>query len=124
MFAKRSRFLHCNHSKIHFYHHSVCHLIFTGTLLGKGVYFARDASISARYASGFRADVGNRCVYLAKVLVGQYCQGNQAKSLVPPPKDPSRPEILFDSVVNDDGSPSIFAVFFDNQCYPEYLIKF
>ena len=62
-------------------------------------------------------------MYLSRVLVGQYCNGN-GDMIVPPPKDPSRPEILFDSVVNDTGNPSIFVVFFDNQCYPEYLIKF
>ena len=44
--------------------------------------------------------------------------------IVPPPKDPSRPEILFDSVVDNSANPTIFVVFFDNQCYPEYLIKF
>lgn len=43
---------------------------------------------------------------------------------VPPPKDSSRPEILFDSVVNDTGNPANFVVFSCNQCYPEYLIKF
>jgi len=43
---------------------------------------------------------------------------------VPPPKDSSRPEILFDSVVNDTGNPANFVVFSYNQCYPEYLIKF
>ena len=97
----------------------------TGTALGKGVYFARDASYSADYANKCNAGVGNRCMYLARVLVGQYCHGvNDTKSLVPPPKDPSRPEVLFDSVANDDVNPSIFAVFFDNQCYPEYLISF
>ena len=96
----------------------------TGTDFGKGVYFARDASFSVGYANKTQVGVGNRCMYLAKVLVGQYCKGTNRKSVVPPPKDPSTPEVLFDSVVNDAGNPSIFVVFFDNQCYPEYLIKF
>jgi len=47
----------------------------TGTALGKGVYFARDASYSADYANKCNAGVGNRCMYLARVLVGQYCHG-------------------------------------------------
>ena len=63
-------------------------------------------------------------MYVAKVLVGQYYKGTNRQSVVPSPKDPSKPEVLFDSVVNDAGNPSIFVVFFDNQCYPEYLIKF
>ena len=43
---------------------------------------------------------------------------------VPPPKNSSRPEIRYDSVVNDISNPSIFVVFYDSQCYPEYLITF
>ena len=62
-------------------------------------------------------------MYLARVLVGKYCVGNSSM-IVPPPKDPTRPEILHDSVVNQLGNPGIFVVFFDNQCYPEYLITF
>ena len=42
----------------------------------------------------------------------------------PPPINPRRPEILFDSMVNDMQDPSIFVVYYDNQCYPEYLIRF
>ena len=43
---------------------------------------------------------------------------------MPPPKHPSQPEILFDSTVDSTKNPTIFVVFFDNQCYPEYLITF
>ena len=60
-------------------------------------------------------------MYLARVLVGQYCVGNSAM-MVPPPKNLSTPEILYESVVDNLTDPSIFAVFYDNQCYPEYLI--
>ena len=60
-------------------------------------------------------------MYLARVLVGQYCVGNP-KMIVPPPKSPSRPEILYESVVDNQVNPCIFVVFSDNQCYPEYLI--
>lgn len=96
----------------------------TGTDFGRGVYFARDASFSVGYANRSQAGVGDRCMYVAKVLVGQYCKGTSRQAVIPPPKDPSKPEELFDSVVNDAGNPSIFVVFFDSQCYPEYLIKF
>ena len=43
-------------------------------------------------------------MYLAKVLVGRYCVGNSSM-IVPPPKNPSKPEILYDSVVNNQSSP-------------------
>ena len=82
------------------------------------MYFAREA----RYSLGFAvAGIGGRHMYLARVLVGQYCVGNSTM-IVPPAKHPSRPEILYESVVDNQGNPSIFVVFYDNQCYPEYLI--
>ena len=66
---------------------------------------------------------GRRYLYLARVLVGRYCHGD-SKLVVPPARDPLRPEILFDSVVDDTTNPGIFVVFSDSQCYPEYLIEF
>ena len=62
-------------------------------------------------------------MYLVRVLVGQYCRGVvDSKITVPPAKNPSRPEILYESVVDNEVEPSIFVVFYDNQSYPEYLI--
>ncbi|XP_078382384.1 uncharacterized protein LOC144665083 [Oculina patagonica] len=89
-----------------------------GVAYGRGVYFATDASFFVRYSGG---GSGGRHMYLVRVLVGQYCVGNSS-FIVPPPKHPSRPEILYESVVDNPGNPSIFVVFLDNQCYPEYLI--
>ncbi|XP_022804127.1 poly [ADP-ribose] polymerase 14-like [Stylophora pistillata] len=90
-----------------------------GVALGRGVYFARDASYSIGYARGS----GTRHMYLARVLVGQYCQGNSSM-IVPPAKNSARPEILYESVVDNPANPAAFVVFYDNQCYPEYLITF
>ena len=84
------------------------------------MYFAKDASYSVQCAGN---PGGNRFMYLAWVLVGQYCTGHFTM-VVPPPKDPSRLEMLYDSVVDLCENPSIFVFFFDNQCYPEYLITF
>ena len=92
---------------------------FSGINFGQGTYFARDASYSLRYAMA--GDGGRRYMYLVRVLVGQYCVGN-SKMIVPPEKHPSRPEILYESVVDNQVDPCIFVVFYDNQCYPEYLI--
>jgi poly [ADP-ribose] polymerase 10/14/15 len=62
----------------------------------------------------------NKHMYLALVLTGQYTSGHAG--LIVPPKDPNRPDTSFDSVTGHGGS--IFVVFYDSQCYPEYLITF
>ena len=62
-----------------------------------------------------------RVLYLARVLVGQYCQGSSSMKK-PPPINSEQPEILFDSMVNNENDPSIFVVYYDNQSYPEYII--
>lgn len=90
-----------------------------GTRYGRGVYFARDAKYSVNYAGSGKA----RYMFLAKVLVGQYCFGKPL-FVEPPAIHPSMPEVLYDSVVDNEINPSIFVVFRDNQCYPEYLITF
>ena len=90
----------------------------SGAVYGTGVYFARDASYSLDYTGGDR-----KVIYFARVLVGRYCEG-RSKFKKPPPINSEQPEILFDSMVNDMKIPSIFVTYYDNQCYPEYLIAF
>ena len=62
-------------------------------------------------------------MYLARVLVGRFCPG-RAGMLMPPPRDPLRPDILYDSVVDNASNPGIFVIFHDVQFYLEYLINF
>ena len=93
----------------------------TGAAYGDGVYFAKDASYSLTYSQPGPND--KCCMYLARVLVGKYTAGKQ-RLKKPPPKDPSTPEILFDSVVNREEDPTIFVVFNDYHVYPKYLITF
>ena len=88
------------------------------------MYFARDARYSAGYAvSGGGLGTAGRHMYFARVLTGQYTQGDRSM-LVPPAKSPTNQNVLYDSVVDNVGSPSIFVVFYDAQAYPEYLITF
>lgn len=87
---------------------------------GRGVYFAKEASYARCYTG---QGGGKRYMYLARVLVGHYCQGSP-KFVTPPQRDLVRPDILYDSVVDNTSNPTIFVVFFDNRCYPEYLITF
>ncbi len=94
------------------------------TVYGRGVYFARDASYSARKSYSPPNPNGHKFMYLARVLTGEYTVGN-AQMLAPPPKQPQKDQtILFDSVVDDVQNPQIFVVFHDSHTYPEYLIEF
>ena len=97
------------------------YLFFTGAAYGDGVYFAKDAYYSLSYSQ--QGPNGDRYMYLARVLVGKYTTGKQ-RLKKPPAKDPSKPEILFDSLVNREENPTIFVVFNDFHVYPKYLISF
>ena len=88
------------------------------------MYFARDANYSASYAmSGGGFGTLDSHMYLARVLTGEYTKGDRSM-LVPPAKSPTNPNVLYDSVADNVGNPSIFVVFYDAQAYPEYLITF
>ncbi|CAH3184141.1 unnamed protein product, partial [Porites lobata] len=90
-----------------------------GTKYGKGSYFAVKASYSNNYCSGM-----TRFMFLARVLTGEFKQGDESLHR-PPLKDPSNPASdLYDSCVDNESSPSIFVIFNDEQCYPTYLITY
>ncbi|PIO14501.1 hypothetical protein AB205_0164300, partial [Aquarana catesbeiana] len=92
-----------------------------GTLYGNGTYFAVNANYSARYA---RLDgSGQGHMYLARVLTGLYCAGNQGMK-IPPAKNAANPTDLYDSVTDNIQNPSMFVIFNDIQAYPEYHIIF
>ncbi|XP_038050818.1 uncharacterized protein LOC119723968 [Patiria miniata] len=93
-----------------------------GTRYGKGSYFARDAVFAHSYTKS--DDLNHRYMFVAKVLVGTYSNG-QSEYTRPPPKDPQKPlEDLYDSCVNDTADPKIYVIFEKTQVYPEYLIKY
>jgi len=96
--------------------------LISATVYGNGVYFARDASYSTQSRYSPPDTTGNRYLYLAHVLVGECAVGRQGM-ITPPPKGSDATD-AYDSVVDDTGNPSIFVVFYDNQCYPDYLVTF
>ena len=89
---------------------------------GNGVYFARDASYSLKYAKVGRS--GYRHVYVARVLVGESTMGRLGMKAPPTRNDPGNPGLLFDSLVDNPSNPAIFVIFNDHQCHPEFLITF
>jgi hypothetical protein len=95
------------------------------TSLGKGVYFARDASYSAQDTYSPKGAEGEKQMYLALVAVGDYCKGNKDEP-VPSKARPGATSVhdLCDSTVDNEASPTIFVTYNDTQQYPDYRITF
>ena len=100
-------------------------LIFSllATACGRGVYFARDASYSCSQTYSPPDGQGNRYMYYAKVLVGEYAKGNSSM-IVPPNKNSTDPNETYESVVDNPANPSMYVLFQDYEYYTEYLITF
>lgn len=92
----------------------------TGTLFGKGAYFALEAKYSDNYAVS--DSDGLKVMLVFDVLAGKYCVGSS--SFTRPPNDPDNPERLLDSCVNDMKKPTIYCLFDNHQYYLKYLIKY
>ena len=90
------------------------------TVYGKGVYFARDARYSAQPQYSEPDAHGHQHIFACRVVVGEYCLG-KCDARTP---DERSGHTLYDSTVNNLGSPSIFVTYHDAQAYPEFLIKF
>ncbi|XP_006830937.1 PREDICTED: poly [ADP-ribose] polymerase 10 [Chrysochloris asiatica] len=92
-----------------------------GTLYGKGVYFAKRASLSVqdRYSPP-NAD-GHKAVFVARVLTGDYGQGHQGLR-APPPRAAGHDLLRYDSAVDSLDQPNIFVIFHDTQALPTHLI--
>ena len=102
------------------------HLCFflIATAFGDGVYFATSASYSVRDTYSVPDSNGNKRIYMCKVLTGEYTNGNGGMRI--PPQKPSSggTHILYDCVVDNVQSPSMYIIFHDTQAYPEYMILF
>uniref|UniRef100_A0A673YCS7 Poly [ADP-ribose] polymerase n=1 Tax=Salmo trutta TaxID=8032 RepID=A0A673YCS7_SALTR len=93
-----------------------------GAEIAIGSYFAVNPLFSPRGyvppdAQGFK------CMYLARVLVGDYTQGHPGW-IIPPAKPSGRCADLYDSVTDNTSIPTTFLIFNDVQAYPEFLITF
>ncbi|XP_055878428.1 protein mono-ADP-ribosyltransferase PARP14-like isoform X1 [Biomphalaria glabrata] len=88
-----------------------------GTVYGSGVYFADKSSYSINYTKS--DSDGNRHMYRARVLTGEFIETNSSTKYLPKKPGTNRP---YDS--GGDKSRGIYAIFHDSQVYPEYLITF
>ncbi|KAM7407781.1 hypothetical protein PAMA_003509 [Pampus argenteus] len=89
---------------------------------GNGTYFAVGASYSASNTYSIPNPQGKKCMYLCRVLTGDYTVGKQG--IIVPPAKGNNSSQQYDSVVDNMANPSMFVIFHDIQAYPEYLITF
>ncbi|CAF2685686.1 unnamed protein product [Rotaria sp. Silwood2] len=82
----------------------------SGTVYGFGVYFSSNASYSHGFAHA-NAN-GERCMFIARVLVGKTTKGNSSMKTRP---------LGFDSTTDEK---HIFVTYHDAQAYAEYLITY
>jgi hypothetical protein len=81
-----------------------------GTLYGRGVYFSSRASYSHSYATPNAK--GERCMFLARVLIGKTTVGNSSMTTCPAGYD-----------TTTDGSHT-YVTYHDAQAFGEYLITY
>mmetsp|Transcript_73878 Transcript_73878/g.149399 ORF Transcript_73878/g.149399 Transcript_73878/m.149399 type:complete len:378 (-) Transcript_73878:62-1195(-) len=97
-----------------------------GTALGKGVYFAQQASYSANPTYSPAHEGVSHLLY-CRVAVGEYTKG-ASRMVTPPPREEGG-VLPFDSVADraatvGGGKPSVVVVFQDAQAVPEYIVSF
>jgi poly [ADP-ribose] polymerase 10/14/15 len=90
---------------------------------GKGTYFARDAAYSAADRYSPANANGEKFMFLARVLLGEPCVGNQG--MTQPDAKPGCSE-LHDSIVDATQDPRIMVLSAgsDEHAYAEFLVKF
>ncbi|XP_054470681.1 protein mono-ADP-ribosyltransferase PARP14-like [Anoplopoma fimbria] len=89
---------------------------------GNGTYFAVNANYSAQDTYSKPNPKGEKCMYLCRVLTGDFTTG-QRNMIIPPAKGPISVQ-KYDSVVDNMAGPAMYVIFHDSQAYPEYLITF
>jgi len=91
---------------------------------GRGVYFASNFAYSASPTYSPPDATGTKYVYQSLVLTGEFVRGAQSMIVPPSKTSASGTTSRYDSVVDNETSPSVFVVFYDTQAYPQHLISF
>jgi len=94
--------------------HRVAHM---GGAFGAGIYFAE----SSQTSSGYVAAASHRKMLFCRVLVGDLGPGKSGLRRPPEKKSFFGKTVLYDSVGTDG---SVYVVFDNHQCYPEYVIHY
>ncbi|XP_072303832.1 protein mono-ADP-ribosyltransferase PARP10 isoform X2 [Eucyclogobius newberryi] len=104
---------------VHGFNRSFCGK--NATVYGQGVYFAVNSSLSLSDQYSPPNIDGNKFIFVAKVLTGDYTKGDGSMKTAPLKETGDIP-LRYDSVTDDITRPSMFIIFNDTQAYPEYLI--
>ena len=94
------------------------------TVYGEGVYFAVGAAPwSIRDTYSPPDDQGFKYMYLARVAVGEFCEGDSSMRV--PPAQPGTGDLLpYDATVDNVREPEMYVAYHDAQAYPEYLPEY
>uniref|UniRef100_A0AAV3A0X1 Poly [ADP-ribose] polymerase n=1 Tax=Pyxicephalus adspersus TaxID=30357 RepID=A0AAV3A0X1_PYXAD len=116
----------CDFSTLNIINHNGFNRSYAGknaACYGNGTYFAVHANYSAHDTYSRPDGNGYKYMYLSRVVTGVSCIGRQGM-IAPPPRNPSKPTDLYDSLTDNQTNPSMYVIFHDIQAYPEYLITF
>ena len=97
-------------------------LVNSAAYYGRGVYFALDSSYSAQTKYAAPNKEGHQFMFVCRVIIGKYTKGNQKMKVAPPLQTGSNE--VFDTLVENETTPTIFVAMSDGQAYPEYLVTF
>ena len=100
---------------------------------GRGIYFAKNSSYSTCYAykpehSSISADrpkgnVGEREMFLTKLLCGNEVDLGSDRSLMCPPLD-RKTGYRYNSVTGNTGGSQVWIVYENGRAYPDYLVRY
>ena len=97
---------------------------FAAVKYGKGMYFARDAAYSRRYATEQNQGASAFHMIMAYVAIRDVRVGTKGM-IAPPDRDQNRPEEgLVSATVDSLADPSIFVTYTAPRAYPAYVLTF
>ena len=95
-----------------------------GNKWGPAIYFAKNASYS--HGCSWTNPQGEKVMFLADVLLGDYIQMPSDDRLkMPPPKNDGS-GLLYDSIKGVTGNPpsDVYMVYLSSKAYPRYLVTY
>ena len=90
---------------------------------GIATYFAKNAKYS-NDGYCYTLPSGEKQLFLAEVLLGDYATLPSNPALRMPPSNPANNNVLFDSVKGNTRGSDVYMVYQPNKAYPRYLVTY